>query len=119
MFNFSKFFLEKMYFSGKKNVDIFEKWIHFLIVEFVPALEKLTTKHLLDAINEKSIRNYRECLTNLYKTRETFQDVVFLVDNQRNPNFLIKRVNLNYLTQNAIGHSYNIIEKSFEDNEMK
>ena len=32
MFNFSKFLLEKMDFSGKKNVAIFEKWIHFLIL---------------------------------------------------------------------------------------
>ena len=31
MFHFSKFSL-KMNFSGKKNVDIFEKWIHFLIL---------------------------------------------------------------------------------------
>ena len=32
---FLAFFLEKMDFSGKKNVDIFEKWIHFLILWLV------------------------------------------------------------------------------------
>ena len=35
MFNFSRFFLEKMDISGKQNVDIFEKWIHFLILWIV------------------------------------------------------------------------------------
>ena len=35
MFNFSKIFLETMDFSGKKDVDIFEKWIHFLILWIV------------------------------------------------------------------------------------
>ena len=35
MFNFSKFFLEQRDFSGKKNVDIFEKWNHFLILWIV------------------------------------------------------------------------------------
>ena len=32
MFNFSNFFLEKIDFLGKKNVDIFENSIHFLIL---------------------------------------------------------------------------------------
>ena len=32
MFTFSKVFIDKMDFSGKKNVDIFEKWIHYLIL---------------------------------------------------------------------------------------
>ena len=34
MFNFSKFFLEKMYFSGKISVDIFEKLNYFLMNRF-------------------------------------------------------------------------------------
>ena len=33
MFNFTRFFLEKMDFSGHKNVKIFERWIHFLIFD--------------------------------------------------------------------------------------
>ena len=32
MFNYSKFFLEKIDFLGKKNVYIFENRIHFLIL---------------------------------------------------------------------------------------
>ena len=32
MFNFSNFFLEKNKFLGKKNIDIFENSIHFLIL---------------------------------------------------------------------------------------
>ena len=47
MFNFSKFFLEKIYFLAKKNVDIFENSIYFLILCIVlknetslPSLER-------------------------------------------------------------------------------
>ena len=35
MFNFSNFFLEKIDFLGKKNIDIFENSIHFLILGIV------------------------------------------------------------------------------------
>ena len=35
MFNFSKLFLEKSGFFEPENVEIFEKWIQFLILGFV------------------------------------------------------------------------------------
>ena len=67
-FNFSKFFLEKNRFLGKKNVDMFENSIHFLILCIV--LTNETTYDTRSSKNTNIILLGSKCKEKLFSTKQ-------------------------------------------------